>query len=163
MEEKQQRIQDVDNDAIALGALKEKIHPKGKVDFCERSVAVSAAAMIKNANNIFLLEVLSPQISKNEEKKRKHKDWLMLAMGVFLLMQFALVAIIVIGSGFWIIKSHIDQNPFPDSTIQLIFTFIGAYITSVVVELIAILKYIVKNVFDTSITGMVNKFNTPNE
>ncbi len=73
-------------------------------------------------------------------------------------VEFLLVAIIIIFTGFWIIKSHIDGIPFSDSTIQIFLTFIGAYITSVVVELIAILRYIVKNVFDTSISGMVNNF-----
>lgn len=82
----------------------------------------------------------------------------MIAMAAFLIFQFIIVAIIVVGSGYWIIKSHVTSNPFSDSTLQIIFTFIGAYITSVVVELIAILKYIVKNVFDTSIAGMVNNF-----
>ena len=82
----------------------------------------------------------------------------LIAMGAFLLLQFLLVAIIIIFTGFWIIKSHIDGIPFSDSTIQIFLTFIGAYITSVVVELIAILRYIVKNVFDTSIAGMVNNF-----
>ena len=94
-----------------------------------------------------------------KRKKRKHKDWLMIGMGIFLLFQFMLVAIIsCLIADHWIVNSHLSQNPFSDSTIQLIFAFICAYITSVVVELIAILKYIVKNVFDTSITGMVNTF-----
>ena len=145
-------------DAIAVNALKDKIHSTAEVDFEEKPKELTTASIIKTANNKFLLEVLSPEIKENEKKKRKHKDWLMIGMGIFLLFQFMLVAIIVVYSGHWIVNSHLSQNPFSDSTIQLIFAFICAYITSVVVELIAILKYIVKNVFDTSITGMVNTF-----
>lgn len=158
MEEKQKSTQSEIADDIVVQALKNRMQEDGKVDFQERNIKPSSEAIIKTANNKFLLEVLSPEIKENEIKKRKHKDWLMYGMGAFLLLQFLLVACIIIGSGWWIIKSHVEGNPFADSTIQLIFTFIGAYITSVVVELIAILKYIVKNVFDTSIAGMVNNF-----
>lgn len=114
--------------------------------------------IIKNANNWFLVKILAPQISKNEAKKRKHKDWLMIIMSVFLALQFSIVAVMIGYSGYHIINVHKAGTPFSDSTLKIIFTFIGGYITSVVVELIAILKYIVKNVFDTSVSGMVNHF-----
>ena len=71
------------------------------------------------------------------------------------MLQFLLVAIMISYFGYWMIELHKLEKPIKDSTIQMIFTFIGAYITSIIVELIAILKYIVKNVFDTSIAGMV--------
>ena len=145
-------------DNIALDALRDKVQQEKTVDFKEENTQQKTDIIIKNANNKFLLEVLSPEIQENEKKKRMHKDWLMIAMAAFLIFQFIIVTIIVVGSGYWIIKSHVTNNPFSDSTLQIIFTFIGAYITSVVVELIAILKYIVKNVFDTSIAGMVNNF-----
>ncbi len=41
------------------------------------------------------------------------------------------------------------------SYIDIIIKFVSVYITSVVVELIAMLHYIVSKVFDTSITGLV--------
>lgn len=145
-------------DNIALDALRDKVQQEKTVDFKEENTQQKTDIIIKNANNKFLLDVLSPEIQENEKKKRMHKDWLMIAMAAFLIFQFIIVTIIVVGSGYWIIKSHVTNNPFSDSTLQIIFTFIGAYITSVVVELIAILKYIVKNVFDTSIAGMVNNF-----
>lgn len=114
--------------------------------------------LIKNVNNEFLINVLSPEIQKNEEKKRKHKDWLMIIMGGFLLFQFLLIAVIICAWGYFIINAHLEGNPFNDSTIKILFAFIGTYITSHIIELIAILRYIVKNVFDTSVTGMVNNF-----
>ncbi len=113
--------------------------------------------IIEETNKEFLLRVLSPQIEKNEEKKRVHKDWLMIAMSIFLLLQFVLIAIMISYFGYWMIEMQKLEKPIKDSTIQIVFTFIGAYITSIIVELIAILKYIVKNVFDTSIAGMVKE------
>ena len=118
--------------------------------------------IIKNANNWFLINVLSPEIQMNEQRKRKHKDWLMWIMGGFIFLQFVMVASMVIYSGYHIIDAQVKGTPFDNSTIKIIFTFIGTYITSVIVELIAILKYIVKNVFDTSVAGMVNNFKDNN-
>ena len=43
------------------------------------------------------------------------------------------------------------------------FTFVVTYITSVVVELIYMLKYIVHNVFDTSISDLVKLFKEDNK
>ena len=114
--------------------------------------------IITNANNWFLVNILSPEIQSNEKRKRQHKDCLMILMGAFLLFQFFAVAVMVGYSGYHIIEAHFIGEPFADSTIKIIFTFIGTYITSVIVELIAILNYIVKNVFDTSVAGMVNNF-----
>ena len=118
--------------------------------------------LIKNVNNEFLLNVLSPEIKKNEAKKRKHKDWLMIIMGAFLIFQFILVAFAICSLGYFIITAHLAGNPFSASTIKIFFTFIGTYITSLIIELIAILRYIVKNVFDTSVAGMVNNFKEDN-
>lgn len=140
-----------------LYMLQQKIDDKVSVDIVNRNNQ-SAETIIENTNNRFLLEVLSPEIRENEKKKRKHKDWLMVAMGCFLFLQFAVVMVMVFYSGYWIFKFHVDGNPFSDSTIKIISAFISAYITSVIIELIVILKYIVKNVFDTSIAGMVNNF-----
>lgn len=117
-----------------------------------------AKEVIKTANNKFLLDVLSPEIKKNEDRKRTHKDILLIAVAVFLSIQFIMVFCF---SGYTlvsIIRCHKTGNPFDLPTIKLLLGFISAYITSVVIELIAILKYIVTNVFDTSIAGLVGMF-----
>lgn len=114
--------------------------------------------IIKNANNKFLIDVLSPEIQNNEKKKRDHKDALMIAMAIFLSIQFVIL-FIVVGYTLWsVVSCHKNNNPFDNSTIQLLFGFVGVYMTSVVVELIAILKYIVTKVFDTSIASLVEIF-----
>lgn len=53
---------------------------------------------------------------------------------------------------------HGLDNDLELTYIEIIIKFVGIYITSVVVELIAMLKYIVSNVFDTTITGLVEMY-----
>lgn len=110
--------------------------------------------LIADTNSKILLEVLSPEIEENEDKKRRHKDLLLGMMGAFLVFQFLVTAILVIDSGFFIMLCHLIGKPFSDETIKIIFKFIGVYITSVVIELIAILNYIVQKVFDTSVADL---------
>lgn len=114
--------------------------------------------IIKSANNKFLIDVLSPEIKENEKKKREHKDKLMRAVSLFLTGQFIIVALVVSFLLIAVVYCHVKSNPFSNGTIQIFFTFVGAYITSVIVELIAILRCIVTNVFDTSISGLVKVF-----
>lgn len=109
--------------------------------------------VIKNVNNKVLIDILSPQISKNEQAKRSHKVVLIILLTLFLIIQFLSVYNItgsVINYG---ISEKVDHE-----ILKTLLAFVSAYITSVVVELIAILKYIVKNVFDTSISELVKLF-----
>lgn len=53
---------------------------------------------------------------------------------------------------------HKNTIPLNDSTIKIVFSYLGAYMTSVIVELIAMLNFIVKRVFDTSISGLADSF-----
>ena len=98
MEQNSERQNKVNNDNIALTALKNKIQSEVEVDFHDETKKSTTASVIKTANDKFLIETLSAQVEANEIKKRKHKDWLMIAMGAFLLFQFLLVAIIIISS-----------------------------------------------------------------
>lgn len=68
----------------------------GKNDFEEEieneSDSISADSIadkiIDNANQYFLVKILSPEIRKNEDKKRKHKDKLIAIVKIFLICQF---------------------------------------------------------------------------
>lgn len=109
--------------------------------------------VIKNANNKVLIDYLSPEVSKNEHAKRKHKFILILLMTLFLCVQFATV--------YELSTKVIDYAISDNATVEILkilIGFVSAYITSVVVELIAILKYVVKNVFDTSIAELIKIF-----
>ncbi len=108
---------------------------------------------IKNANNKVLVETLSPQIEKNERVKRIHKSILLSMLVFFLIAQF--LALYIFTN--MVLEYAIDESSDVEMAKQL-FTFIGVYITSIIVELIAVLNYIVKNVFDTSIAELVKIF-----
>ena len=55
-----------------------------------------------------------------------------------------------------------NEKDFSTGTIELLLAFLGSYITSVIVELSCILKYIVVNVFDTSISALMEAFKFQN-
>lgn len=57
-----------------------------------------------------------------------------------------------------VICFHALKNDFSFDMVKMLFAFFGTYITSVIVELVYILKYIVLNVFDTSISGLMEIF-----
>lgn len=113
---------------------------------------------IKKANADVLLLTLAPQIRKNERMKRQHKDRLIKYLALFLGLQFAFVFIIIIMAIASIIYFHATNNPLSQGMINILFAFFGTYLTSVVVELIYILKYIVEQVFDTSISSLTKVF-----
>lgn len=113
---------------------------------------------IKTANAKILLNTLAPEVSKNEETKRGHKEKLIKYVAVFLGVQFSIVFIFAMTVLVSIIVFHALENDFSLGLIKMLFAFFSTYITSVVVELICILRYIVLNVFDTSISGLMEIF-----
>lgn len=119
--------------------------------------------IIQDANQYFLVKILSPEITKNEDKKREHKDILIEIVKNFLNFQFKALKWIVGGTIFMIFAFHALKNDLELEYIEVIIKFICAYITSVVVEVIAMLKFIVENVFDTSITGLVEFYKDKTE
>ena len=109
--------------------------------------------LIKNVNQKVLVDVLSPEVSENESVKRIHKYILLLLMTLFLVVQFSSVHIIST-----IVLGYAVSDGSDIEIIKSLLTFVLTYITSVVAELIVILKYIVKNVFDTSLVDLVKIF-----
>lgn len=77
---------------------------------------------------------------------------------MFLIFQFIILLGLLFSVIIMIFVFHGLNNDLDLSYIETIIKFISLYITSVVVELIAMLKYIVSNVFDTSITGLVGLY-----
>lgn len=114
--------------------------------------------IIDSANQYFLLKILSPEITKNEDKKREHKDILINLVKIFLAFQFFIVTVLVLGTIIMVFVFHGVGKELDLSYINTIVKLISVYITSVVAELIAMLNYIVSKVFDTSITGLVELY-----
>lgn len=109
--------------------------------------------LVKNVNNKVLIEYLSPEISKNEASKRHHKYILISLLTVFLITQFVAIYIISVR-----VINYATSMDADIDIVNSLLTFVSAYITSVVIELVAILSYIVKNVFDTSLAELVKIF-----
>lgn len=113
-------------------------------------------------NNAFELvrkiyqDVLSPQLEENEILKREQKRELMSKIFKILKWQFmftyVFVTILIVGAIFSN-KLHISEN-----IVSSIIKFVEFYITSIVAELLAILFFIVKNVFDKSIVDLIKNF-----
>lgn len=101
-------------------------------------------------------DVLAPELTKNEKLKRKHKTQLMNKIFHLLKWQFfctyLFVSILLLAVVF---STDLGLAP---TTIKIIVNFIKFYITSIVVELISILFFIVKSVFDKSIVDLFSNF-----
>lgn len=102
--------------------------------------------------------VLAPQLQQNEKLKRAQKQELTQKVFEILKWQFiatygfVLIIIIIIAA-----SSRLQLS---DTIIGRIIDFIQFYITSIIAELIAILFFIVKNVFDTSIVDLFKNFDS---
>lgn len=127
-----------------------------------KSIPVEAIEM----NNAFELSkslyqnVLSPQLEENEDLKRKHKKLLMEELFKILKCQFIFtyifVIILLIGALF---SNFLKIN---ENIVLGIISFVKFYITSIIVELLSILFFIVKNVFDKSIVDLIKNFDKRN-
>lgn len=102
--------------------------------------------------------VLAPELEKNEELKRQQKQELMTKIFQILKWQFiatygfVLIIIIIIAKS--------NQLELSDTIIGKMIDFIQFYITSIIAELIAILFFIVKDVFDKSIFELFRNFDS---
>lgn len=113
-------------------------------------------------NNAFRLseliykDVLSPQLQENEILKREHKKNLMKKLFSIIKWQFIATYTFVLILLISIMFSEILN--ISESVVLAIIKFLEFYITSIIVELIAILFFIVKNVFDKSIVELIKNF-----
>lgn len=119
--------------------------------------------IIKNANDNVLINTLSPEIEKNEDLKRTHKSYLLKKVTHFLVFQFIFIVVLILTMVISIIVFHALGNDYSDKLVNMLFAFFGTYITSVIVELICILHFIVENVFDSSISELMKIFGSSKE
>lgn len=129
-----------------------------EMDSSRSVLKTSGPNIILTANNVVLLEVLSPQVKKNEATKRIHKYILLVIVGAFIAIQFFLTHYLITITYNFIFDTYKVKGAIDTHLINLLFTFLTGYITSVVVELIYMLKFMVQNVFDTSISDLVKLF-----
>lgn len=122
---------------------------------------------IKEMNDFFAKrysiykDVLAPELKENEKLKRTHKTELMKNIFKLLNIQFVFTYIFVL----ILIVTTIFSNflNISEEIVVQIFSFSRFYITSIVAELIAILFFIVKSVFDKSIVDLFKNFDKDNK
>lgn len=119
---------------------------------------INANQIVDDTNNKTIAEAIPNEITKNEETKRKHKDWLLKAVISFLACQFGLFFILLTGVIICFIVGYMTGNPFPSDMSTSIFDMLKIYLGSIIVELISMLYFIVKNVFDTTIPDLAKQF-----
>ena len=101
-------------------------------------------------------DILSPQLQKNEELKRQQKKKLM--DNIFKLLKTQFIATYVLIFGFIMMIALNQEFGITENTMTQIFDFLKFYITTIIAELIAMLFFIVKNVFDKSIVDLFKNF-----
>ena len=102
------------------------------------------------------VHVLAPQLEKNEKLKRDLKIRLM--TNIFRILKWQFIATYVFVGLMTISLIFSAYLKIPESLVEAGISFMKFYITSIIVELISILFFIVKNVFDTSIIDLFKNF-----
>ena len=122
----------------------------------------SDSDMISGMNEAFAMKqrlyekVLAPQLEENEKLKREQKTDLMNNIFIILKWQFIATYVFVLVVLIALLCSTLLG--IPEKVAIEAISFIKFYITSIIVELISILFFIVKNVFDTSIVDLFKNF-----
>lgn len=151
---------------------KDKITPEQEEVLKSTSIPDSVDVKIKtlksiskdaiDMNNAFQLseliykDVLSPQLQENEILKREHKKSLMKKLFSIIKWQFIATYTFILILLICIMFS--EMLKISESVVLVIIKFLEFYISSIIVELIAILFFIVKNVFDKSIVELIKNF-----
>lgn len=99
-------------------------------------------------------DILAPEIKYNEELKRKHKNTLLKLTKQVIYINFSIIAISVIlvfvGIAFF--------NKIDISFCHELLSFLKYFLTAIFAEFISILFFIVRRVFDSSISDMFGSF-----
>lgn len=147
-ENAQNTINKIKNDLTNIGSNNIDLSPAQTVD---------ANQIIANNNTTTIAETIPHEITKNEEKKREHKDLLLKIVMWFLGVQFGLFFLLLTGVIVCLIIGHMIDKPFPTEMTTMIFDMLKIYLASIIVELISMLYFIVKNVFDTTIPDLAKQ------
>lgn len=148
---------------IVKNAVREEFPPeqsnssdKPTVDLPSQNESVKTLNAHFEMTKQMYINVLSPQLSQNEELKRTQKQELMNKIFKILKVQFIFTYSLISAAILAIIFSYYLHMS--DNTITLLISLFKFYVTAIIGELIAILFFIVKNVFDKSIVDLISNF-----
>lgn len=117
---------------------------------------------INNMNSYFLMQkeiyekTLSPILIENENSKRHHKD--IVLNNLFKLLKGQFIATYIFTFVMVLMIAISDILSISDTIIESMFSFMKFYISSILAELLAILFFIVKQVFDKSVFELFKNF-----
>lgn len=109
------------------------------------------------ALNKVLLEILSPQLTENEVQKRNFKERLMKYVLRVLIGQLIFVGVPVVGVVAVGCVGCFVGGQYMVTIVGDMFSFLKFYITAIIAELLAMLFFIVKFVFDKSIVDLMSE------
>ncbi|MBQ3543575.1 MAG: hypothetical protein IJA34_01085 [Lachnospiraceae bacterium] len=112
----------------------------------------------KNARPKVLLEHLAPQLVDNEKQKRKLKTKLLFYIKIMIAVQIALIAIPVIFMSLSVFVKWEHINNIDIAVLEVFCSFLKYYISVIIAEFVAMLFFIVKYIFDKSISDLVKDF-----
>ena len=114
--------------------------------------------LVNKFNETIYRKTLIPQLNKNENQKRKHKLYLLIGIGIFIVIQILVLSAVI---GIFVANITLDLTIFKDLNLDVtdkLLDFLKYYIGATVVEVLGILFFIVKNVYDTSIVDLFKDF-----
>lgn len=111
----------------------------------------------KKENTNTKIASINEQYSLNEDQKRKHRKAILIIVTTFIAIQLVFFNIVV---GFMLSSITLQFSLFKNidyKTTELILDFLKYYISASIVELLGMLLFIIKNVFDSSLKDMFIK------
>lgn len=115
---------------------------------------INGNSVLENENIKTLKESITNEIGKNETKRREHKDILLRVMIWFLGIQFGLFFVLLSGTIIVTMVAHLIGNPFSLELIRELYKILTTYLASVIVEMLSMLFFVIRNVFDTTIKDL---------
>lgn len=144
-----------DAETEALGNFLSNSRSSNSVPNIDDKLAYKIKKSDHDALNSVLLEILSPELSKNEEQKRLFKERLMKYIIVILSIQLGFFLFFVLAFTIVLCLNCPIFNKLSLEQLKDVIKFLEYYISATAAEFIAMLFFIVKFVFDKSIVSLI--------
>lgn len=103
------------------------------------------------------IQSINDQYFLNEVQKREHRRIILIIVTILIFIQLIFFNVII---GFMLSSIILDNRIFKNidvATTKLILEFLKYYVSATIVELLGMLLFIIKNVFDWSLKDIINK------
>lgn len=138
--------------------LRGQISSDVKVDIGSGTPEDYNKVLVQISQRSVLMDVLSPEYQQNEKLKRAHKKKLLKLVKRLLFIQIFVMNIVVIGIVSFVVLDVPIFKTLDSEIISQILGFLKFFVGAVLAELIAMLFFIVKNVFDSTMPDLLKTF-----